>query len=188
MFTFLLGGSGSGKSAFAEELIFQRFPDETKYYIATMEVYGEEGFKRVERHLTQREGKGFVTLEYTRDVGKALPDMQQNTGEVGKIALLECLSNLVANEMFVLEKTGEYRTFSTESVVEKVWKDINLLNESIEQFYLVSNNVFEEGTPYDEDTGKYMQALGELNTRLAKLADHVVEVVAGIPCVWKGNL
>ena len=41
----------------------------TRYYIATMEVFGEEGRKKVERHKKLRQGKGFITIESPKDVG-----------------------------------------------------------------------------------------------------------------------
>ena len=37
-----------------------------RFYVACMEVYGEEGRRKVERHRALRAGKGFVTLERPR--------------------------------------------------------------------------------------------------------------------------
>ena len=45
MFFLITGGSGSGKSEYAEELI-QRSGLERKFYIATMEIWGEEGQRK----------------------------------------------------------------------------------------------------------------------------------------------
>lgn len=50
---------------------------------------------------------------------------------------------------------------------------------------IVSNNVFEDGIAYDASTLRYIEALGRINTRLADLADHVLEVVVGIPVTVK---
>ena len=55
MMVVVTGGSGSGKSAYAESL-FQEFSGE-KIYIATMQVYDEEGKAKVARHRKLREGK-----------------------------------------------------------------------------------------------------------------------------------
>ena len=60
MITLVLGGSGSGKSAYAEHLLDGKT---NKYYIATMQVYDAEGEKKVARHRRLRAGKGFVTIE-----------------------------------------------------------------------------------------------------------------------------
>ncbi|MDE6212686.1 MAG: bifunctional adenosylcobinamide kinase/adenosylcobinamide-phosphate guanylyltransferase, partial [Lachnospiraceae bacterium] len=50
---------------------------------------------------------------------------------------------------------------------------------------VVTNNIFEDGIVYEEAPMEYIRAMGELNRRLADLADQVVEVVAGIPVVIK---
>lgn len=51
MITLVLGGSGSGKSAYAEHLLDGKT---NKYYIATMQVYDAEGEKKVARHRRLR--------------------------------------------------------------------------------------------------------------------------------------
>ena len=68
MMVVVTGGSGSGKSAYAESL-FQEFSGE-KIYIATMQVYDEEGKEKVARHRKLREGKGFLTIESPENVGE----------------------------------------------------------------------------------------------------------------------
>lgn len=108
MITLVLGGSGSGKSAYAEHLLDGKT---NKYYIATMQVYDAEGEKSCKTPETSR-GKGFVTVEQPRDIGEVdfskraqqamePPDRAgQNVTERPRCAPLECMSNLVANEMF----------------------------------------------------------------------------------------
>ncbi len=66
MITLVIGGSGSGKSAYAEGLL-ENFTG-TKYYLATLQAEDEEAVKKVEKHRMQRQGKGFITLEQPRDV------------------------------------------------------------------------------------------------------------------------
>ena len=48
MITLVTGGSGSGKSAYAESLLYSC--EGIRYYIATMQIYDAEGEKKVERH------------------------------------------------------------------------------------------------------------------------------------------
>ena len=38
MMTLILGGSGSGKSAYAEDYLLRAAVDKKKYYIATMQI------------------------------------------------------------------------------------------------------------------------------------------------------
>lgn len=174
MMTLILGGSGSGKSAWAEAYTERICRGEQKYYIATMQVYGEEGQKKVEKHRQQRSGKGFLTVEQPVDLARAAEKMAE--GE--KTALLECLSNLTANEMFRTE------TPETEAAVtEKILADVAALHKTLRHLVIVSNNVFEDGSVYDETTMAYIRALGRINTALAQTADTVTEVVVGIPVV-----
>lgn len=170
--TLVVGGSGSGKSEFAENYIVALAGTMQKYYLATMQVYDEEGQKKIERHQRLRAGKGFQTIEQTRNLVQAVPQMQ--TGE--KAALLECMSNLVANEMFTEDGIRtEYE------VAEKIAAEVAKLKEHISPLVIVSNNVFEDGMEYEEGTMAYLRAIGAVNVALARMADEVIEVIAGIP-------
>lgn len=200
MITLIIGGSGSGKSAYAEDYVLAAATDLPKYYIATMQVYDAEGERKVERHRRLRAGKGFVTIEQPTDIGKAGIKIagnawnEQEKGDIhevdgmdapneekqGGVALLECMSNLVANEMFSGEQMPE-----TDAVVRRVTEEIEALAKQLTHLVIVSNNVFEDGIAYDASTLRYIEVLGRINTRLADLADHVVEVVVGIPVTVK---
>ena len=200
MITLIIGGSGSGKSAYAEDYVLAAAADLPKYYIATMQVYDAEGERKVERHRRLRAGKGFVTIEQPTDIGKAGIKIagnawnEQEKGDIhevdgmdapneekqGGVALLECMSNLVANEMFSGEQMPE-----TDAVVRCVTEGIEALAKQLTHLVIVSNNVFEDGIAYDASTLRYIEALGRINTRLADLADHVLEVVVGIPVTVK---
>lgn len=192
MITLVLGGSGSGKSAYAEHLLDGKT---NKYYIATMQVYDAEGEKKVARHRRLRAGKGFVTIEQPRDIGEVdfskraqqamePPDRAgQNVTERPRCALLECMSNLVANEMF-----AENKIRLRDEVTAQILDGIEALNRQLEHLLIVTNNVFEDGISYEETTAEYIEAMGQVNERLAVMADTVIEVVAGIPVVWKGTL
>ena len=98
MMVLVIGGSGSGKSDFAEgeACLLGGEHGGQKYYVAAMRVFDEEGRQKVGRHQRMRAGKGFVTVEQFTDVGRAAEGM----GEEPAAVLLECMSNLVANEMF----------------------------------------------------------------------------------------
>ena len=122
MVVLVTGGSGSGKSAFAEEYLMRLSTQaETKYYIATMRPFGEESLARIRRHQRLRAGKGFTTIEQSRDLTKAAQRIAKPSNQfqeeavtinrpensvpfIRDTALLECMSNLVANEMFAENK------------------------------------------------------------------------------------
>ena len=176
MMTLIIGGSGSGKSAYAEDYMVSISEDRKKYYIATMQIYDEEGKRKVERHRMLRGGKGFSTIEQPVDIGKAAEKMEDGNST----ALLECISNLTANEMFLEEVPG-----TEEVITEKIVGGIAVLNRELTHLVIVSNNVFEDGNVYNKTTMAYIRAMGRINQKLAEMADEVVEVVVGIPIVIK---
>ncbi len=186
MMVFVIGGSGSGKSVYAEQLAVSLSEKQTlsfqtdcaakKYYLATMKIYDKEGQHKVERHRRLRSGKGFFTIEQPTIIRKALEKMEGGNRTV----LLECISNLTANEMF-----SEGKTVTEMQVVENITQDIRLLKEQTTNLIVVSNNVFEDGMIYDKGVMAYIRAMGKINRNLAELAEHVVEVTAGIPLVIK---
>lgn len=189
MMALIIGGSGSGKSVYAEDYLAAlisagsfggRIPDvqfpAKKYYLATMRPCDSESRQRVERHRGQRKGKGFLTIEQPKDIQEAAKHMDGRHSA----ALLECVSNLVANEMF----TGDGPA-PEEYVAEKVVNGMASLKEKLMCFVVVSNNVFEDGQAYDNTTMAYIRAMGRINERLAAMAEEVVEVVAGIPVMIK---
>lgn len=62
MIVLVIGGSGSGKSEFAETICME-LPAEKKCYIATMQAFDEESRARIAKHRKARSGKGFETIE-----------------------------------------------------------------------------------------------------------------------------
>lgn len=181
MTTLVIGGSGSGKSAFAEQLLCSRAGNGTKYYLATMQVYDEEGRQKVARHRSLRQGKGFRTVECPVEIGRILP-LLDGGGDGDACVLLECMSNLTANEMFgPRQKTAE-------ETAETILAGIEAIRARVRHLVIVSNNVFEDGTEYDAGTREYVKALALVNRRLAGTAEEVIEVVAGLPVVIKSQV
>ena len=168
----ITGGSGSGKSTFAERLM-QRLPPPYAY-IATMRPLDGESEVKIARHQNMRAGKGFHTVERETDVGAL--DLQGNG-----TALLECMCNLTANEMFDCE--GNVR-----DIYDKILLDIDQLGQKCEALIVVTNDVGADGGRYDEKTMHYVDVIGRINCALAKRFDCVYELVCGIPIVLKGEL
>ena len=188
MLTLIIGGSGSGKSAYAEEYITTISENRTKYYIATMQVFDDEGMKKIEKHQKMRSEKNFITIEQPSKIENALCkivtiDNEADLKQKGKesSALLECMSNLVANEMFQGEEI-----IDGIKVIDKILSGVKRLNKDLNHLVIVTNNVFEDGNTYDEATMDYIKTLGIINEKLSCMADKVIEIVVGIPVVLKG--
>ena len=173
MMILVTGGSGSGKSAFAEDCIVA-FGNARRIYIATMYPFDEESRKRVKRHQAMRQGKGFDTLECYTDLSRA-------SVPKGTTVLLECMSNLVANEMF--QEEGAH-----ENTVEAVLKGVRHIREQAGNLVIVTNEIFSEAADYQGETELYQEYLGQINQKIAEIADQVVEVVYGIPVYHKNKL
>lgn len=170
MLVLVTGGSGSGKSAFAENRVLS-LGEAKRIYIATMYPFDKESHKRIDRHRAMRAGKGFETIEcYT--------GLSQITLPEDCVVLLECMSNLTANEMFQQEGAHE-------DTVNAILSGVQHLREQARHAVIVSNEIFSEAVSYEGETGIYQKFLGEINQRIAAEADEVVEVVYGIPVYHK---
>lgn len=170
MLILISGGSGSGKSAFAENLIISHATSPL-LYIATMKLWDEECVARAEKHRQMRAGKGFSTVE--------CPDQLDALQLPTPCAvLLEDLSNLTANEYF-----GE---LGAEGVAARIFAGLERLEKTADLVVVVTNELCSDGISYDPETTNYLTILANLNRRTAALASEVYEVVAGIPICWKG--
>ena len=174
MMTLVLGGSKSGKSGYAENLLQQSGVTD-RIYLATMQPEGEEALQAIARHRHLRQGKGFITVEKTRQVA-ALPPGDYRPENSG--LLLECMGNLCANEMFA---GSEF----VMDAADRILADIRTLKQQWAELIVVSNIVGEDGIRYDEMTMAYVRNIGLINRGLAKMADHVAELVYGIPVIHK---
>ena len=172
MIILVTGGSASGKSEIAERIAVSL--SESRVYIATMQPFGDEAAARIRRHQEQRSGRGFETIERYHSIENLM--LPRGTG----CALLECLSNLVANEMFS-------RNVPEAEIVAKIYDGFLALRQKALHLVVVTNEIFSDEKRYDEHMRRYLRALGECNVLLAKLADTVVESVVGIPVVLKGE-
>lgn len=174
MMVLVTGASSSGKSAWAEKRLLD-FGTKKRVYVATMIPWDVECVQRIEKHRAMRAEKGFVTLE--RPV-----DLSQISIEEGSAVLLECLSNLTANEIY--REDGAPCEAGPE---ERILEGLLALARKSENLVVVTNEVFSDGVEYSEETKRYMEILGSLNRRAAEMADQVVEVVCGIPICIKGQ-
>ena len=180
MTVLILGQAGSGKSALAEDIAVES-GGSRRYYIATMKVYDKEGIARVEKHRRQREGKGFITIERQYDLA-GVTDMMKDPGHA--VVLLECVSNLVGNELFenpdmtdekrklLIPAKGDARTV----FAERIFADIKLLSERVACLIVVSNTYEADGASYDDETRLYVRMLELVNERLIRFSDRVIDL------------
>ena len=173
MFTLVIGGAASGKSEYAEGLVLAS-PHRSRYYIATMEPFGEEGRARVEKHRRMRADKQFETIERYTDLS-SLRLRQRGA------ALLECVGNLAANELYSPSGAGNIA-----DAFAAIVDGVEVLLSQRGDLVVVSNEVFTGGNRYAEGTEDYLRLLALVNRALAQRADRVCEVICGLPQYYKG--
>lgn len=145
------------------------------YYWATMEPVDAEDSARIVRHLAERDGWGFQTIERGRNLLSALPQVDP-AGTV----LLDSVTALLANEMF-------YRKMDT-AAPQRVTEDLLALSASVRNFVCVCDDIFRDAGVYDAWTERYRVGLARICRVLAHEFETVCEVTVGVPRVWKGNL
>ena len=171
MLTLVIGGSASGKSAFAERLAVQSgLP---RFYVATMRVWDAESERRVVRHRDMRREKRFDTLECPIGLDRLILPARGT-------ALLEDMGNLVANELYDADGAGR-------DAAEAAVRGVERLHRQCAHLIVVSNEVFCGGADYAGDTARYLLALARVNNAVAARTDHVCRVVCGLPRWVKGG-
>ena len=172
MIIFVLGKPDSGKSLKAEELA-TKSGAKHKIYIATMKVMDQAGEERVKRHRRQRAGKGFETMEIPMKISLSLPILCKPKEAVPEetVILLECLSNLVGNEMHdnPMKQNLDEQEFAKELINE-----IGLLSKAA-SLLIVVGTMYEIKEDFDEETRKYIRYLNRTNEEMKKISDRIIE-------------
>ena len=182
MKTLVIGTHDSGKSALAEELALKT-GDSRRYYLATMIVLDDAGRERVQRHRLSREGKGFITIERPLDITGILAEMEDAADSV---VLLECMANLVGNEMHrvecpdpephtegILQNMGRP---DAEQFADSIMSDIECLAENVHNLIIVTDEYEKDGPGYTDAARDYVKRLDMVNERLLDFADVVYDL------------
>ena len=175
--TFILGGTRSGKSDFALEKANQAAG--LKAFIATAQPLDSEMKKRIEQHKLQREC-GWKTYEEPIDISEVLFEIADRY----QVIILDCLTlwinNLMANEHIVnIEERFLLLKETLENLNQQKGQDIT-------RIYIVSNEVGMGIVPENTLARRFRDLAGSLNRMVAKVADEVYLVYAGLPLLLKG--
>jgi adenosylcobinamide kinase/adenosylcobinamide-phosphate guanylyltransferase len=181
MTALIIGGSGSGKSEYAENLAVSLGGDRN-VYIATMKPWDEECRNRILRHRKMREKKQFETVECYRSLKNLVFKSRPS------VILLECMSNLLSNELFGLWEEGDLPVLDKKTAAAEIAEGISHLELLTDHLVIVTNEVFSDGDQYSPETNEYRKVLGNINQLAANRAHMVVEVVAGIPIKIKEGI
>jgi adenosylcobinamide kinase / adenosylcobinamide-phosphate guanylyltransferase len=173
--TLILGGARSGKSSYAQNLAEATGKSVT--FIATAQALDEEMSTRIQKHRAERPA-GWETLEVPCDLAAHLSQIRSD------VVILDCVTLLVSNLLMQFVKDD---LVDEPSFMLAVQKEINELTELLhEQDWIIISNEVGLGLVPPYQMGRvYRDALGWANQKLAREADKVIFMVAGIPMVVK---
>ncbi|WP_425666764.1 bifunctional adenosylcobinamide kinase/adenosylcobinamide-phosphate guanylyltransferase [Vibrio tubiashii] len=170
----VLGGARSGKSSFAEAQTDMMSAHKTKHYVATAIAFDEEMRKRIAHHQASR-GESWVEHECPVDLVKLIP--QFNSSDV---ILIDCLTLWLNNVIY-----NEGETLTELEIKQRVEALVLALQQSKADILLVSNEVGLGVIPLGEISRLFVDHAGWMNQAIAKIADKVTFVAAGLPMTLK---
>lgn len=173
----LIGGGKSGKSTFAQKLAAALSGDCPRYYWATMTPRDEEDRARIRRHVADRDGMCFQTVERSFRLPEALPLLERR-GTVLFDSVTACLSE----QMF---PPGELPDGDAGT---RALEELLTVSRFPAHFICVCDDLWRGGEAYQDWTEVYVRELGHVCCGLASEFDVVCEMAVGLPHVWKGAL
>ena len=171
--TLVLGGARSGKSCWAQEQAAQ-FRRVT--YLATARASDSEMREKIARHQRERSSK-WRTVE----VPTNLPEKIRSESEDADVLLIDCFTLYVANVMRVGQKSDVHNGICIRDLRDAI-------HSSPTSIIAVSNEVGSGLVPAFRSGRVYRDMLGQLNQEVARIADTVVLMIAGLPFPVKGRL
>ena len=175
--TLLLGGVRSGKSHYAQQL-----GDNAArvVFLATAEANDDEMRRKVEAHRNSRPPH-WQTVEEPMQLADAIG----RYGPGCDLMIIDCLTIFCAN---LLQAFGSDPDGGDQAIAASIEAFCRALQSAPCAVALVSNEVGSGVVPAFPSGRRFRDLLGELNQSVARVADHVFLLVAGLPLVLKGQL
>jgi adenosylcobinamide kinase/adenosylcobinamide-phosphate guanylyltransferase len=170
----VLGGFRSEKSRYAQQLAEQ---SSRVRFVATAERRDDEEMRRkIERHRADRPTH-WTTVEEPIALGRAIQTGEDHCDTV----LIDCLMLFGANLMEAYESDEE----SLEACIKALCVALETTSRKV---ILVSNQVGSGVVPAYPLGWRFRDLVGEINQRIAAVADTVILMVAGLPLPLKDSL
>ncbi len=175
--TLLLGGARSGKSFYAQQLA--KDSGKPVMFLATAQALDDEMSARIQKHKADRPAH-WQTLEIPFGIAEHIPQIK--TG----VVILDCVTLLVNNHLmrFVKDDLVDEIPF-TQAVENEMDELLAALRRAGQEWIIISNEVGLGLVPPYQMGRVYRDVLGFVNQRLAREADKVIFMAAGIPMAMK---
>jgi len=174
---FISGGCKNGKSYYAQQVArdMAEAAGLPLYYLATMIPTDEEDRARIRRHLSEREGWGFETVEQGLNICDCLSGTTVEGTAVNPkgVFLLDSVTALLQNEMFKADGTIDLKA------ADRLEKELTDFASKTGNTVFVSDYIYSDAFVYEDLTEEYRRGLAQLDKCLAKICDQVVEVAYG---------
>ena len=176
---FISGGAKCGKSTLAQDLTVALAKGGKHYYVATLIPSGSEDDDRIKKHLADRDGMGFETVECFQGILDCL-----QTADKDGVFLVDSVTALMQNSLFPVEKNYEMDLEAASRCAEELVEFAHTVRHAV----FVSDYIYSDAERYSESTEMYRKCLADIDRRLAKTCDTVIEVSAGQFTIHKGDL
>lgn len=185
--TFVIGGSRSGKSTFAENKAKEYGNSENKVlYIATAVVTDQAMADRVKKHKAQRP-KSWQTLEMYKDFECLI---NKNEFMESDVVLIDCITTMIGNFMFDSNLDFDSCNISEVNKLEQKINDnvltlINTCNENNKKLIIVSNETGMGVVPSYYMGNYFRDMSGRINNFIGKESDFMYFIFSGMPIKLK---
>lgn len=176
MIALITGGIRSGKSRHALELAQQCKSLGRKCFLATAEPLDDEMKVRIAKHQEER-ADDFLTVEEPLYLSRAIEKAQNDHS----LVLVDCLTVWIGNLLFRFADTPNQIRNEIESL-------LHVISLKKTDMFFVTNEVGLGLIPDNPLGRRYIDELGNLNQRIARLSDEVVFMVSGIPALMRGGV
>ena len=176
MTVFISGGAKCGKSSLAQDLSVALAKGGKHYYVATMIPSGAEDYDRIRRHIADRDGLGFETVECFKNIMSVV--------DADGTFLVDSVTSLIQNSLFPVEKNYEMDLDGANRCADELIQFAGTVRHAV----FVSDYIYSDAERYSESTEMYRKCLADIDRRLAKICDTVIEVSAGQVIIHKGDL
>ncbi len=169
------------------------------YYLATMIPADDEDQARIRRHLSEREGWGFDTIEQGCNILNCLPVSPLSDDSQGPTApkpltlsgapidsdgvfLLDSVTALLSNEMFLPDGTVDLEAG------KRLAGELATFAQRTGNTIFVSDYIYSDPRSFDDQddyTEVYRRSLALLDRTLAQICGQVIEVTFGMKYLYK---